>query len=48
MGGHVQRREFASSEEVRNILHLYEWHGRLLELDARRGYNEVDKSGAFS
>lgn len=34
VGGEVQRRGLACSEEMRDILHLHEWHVRLLELDA--------------
>lgn len=36
--GHVQRGQFASPEEVRDVLHLYERHRRLLEPHARTGY----------
>jgi len=47
MGGHVQRRLFTSSQEVRDVLHLYEGHIRLLEPD-RRGYGKIDESGKVS
>lgn len=40
----VQRLRLARAQEVGDVLHLDEGHGRLLELDTGRGDSEVDES----
>lgn len=42
----VERRGFAGAEEVRDVLHLDEGHGRGLELDAGRSNSQVDEPGS--
>jgi hypothetical protein len=44
VGGHVQWRHLAGAEEVRDVLHLDEGHGRLLELDAWVRHRQIDES----
>lgn len=40
----VERRLFAGAQKVRDIFHLDEWHGRLLEFNAWWWYREVNQS----
>lgn len=39
----VERGCLASTEEVRDVLHLYKWHPGWLVFDARRGDCQVDE-----
>jgi len=44
----VERRGLAGAQEVRDVLHLDEGHGRLFELDAGGPDGEVDESAHVS